>query len=531
MSYDSTYLSSYDIISFTSKPSGERHPNRMASVAYLGGVSITPISSATILELGCSTGDNLLPIASAYSKAKFIGIDASEQQIETAKSSANYLGLKNVDFYHLDFLDQKQLDNMLNLANCKIVDYIICHGMFSWVKDNVREQILKIAATYLSSNGLLYLNYNTLPRNIWRESIKHLLQTCGIQHTSEIGSIRKILRYTNDCLIDDLSGYATELKREIVYLEQQSDSLLFHELLGDNCKGFYLSEVESMAREHGLTYIGDARPSLNRSYLDLSFIQSLYLQNTTQTESIRAEQFRDMIAPISLRASLFVKNDRIKENIQRIGKIHIKSNCKEVNPLIARVKNLYVSSSLVPMEENMKYLDSSYREFSDPRGYFFKFSNPIEKIAIQELSNTWPEALAFESLLIKVKNLTGDKSNTAEEKLAQFIYNLFCENLVDLFLEDPQISTLTCKPMVLRTTHLQSTRLGWSANLRHEYQVIDPFTEYLLPLLDGTRNEDDLLAIVSCEERWSSNDSAILKEEIKNSLLKLEEGAFLLKNN
>ena len=47
-------------------------------------------------------------------------------------------------------------------------DYIICHGIYSWVLEAVREKLLKICSSNLVSNGVALVSYNTYPGCRWR---------------------------------------------------------------------------------------------------------------------------------------------------------------------------------------------------------------------------------------------------------------------------------------------------------------------------------------------------------------------------
>ena len=42
-------------------------------------------------------------------------------------------------------------------------DYIIVHGIWSWVPDVVKDKILNICSRNLSDRGIAYVSYNTYP--------------------------------------------------------------------------------------------------------------------------------------------------------------------------------------------------------------------------------------------------------------------------------------------------------------------------------------------------------------------------------
>ena len=42
-------------------------------------------------------------------------------------------------------------------------DYIVCHGVYSWVTAELRRAILRVTAERLSGNGAALVSYNVLP--------------------------------------------------------------------------------------------------------------------------------------------------------------------------------------------------------------------------------------------------------------------------------------------------------------------------------------------------------------------------------
>jgi len=54
----------------------------------------------------------------------------------------------------------------LDLAAMGEFDFIICHGVYSWVPDEVQEAILAACGRLLSPTGVAYVGYNTYPG--WR---------------------------------------------------------------------------------------------------------------------------------------------------------------------------------------------------------------------------------------------------------------------------------------------------------------------------------------------------------------------------
>src|SRR5207253_2116778 len=129
-------LASYEEVHYESKPIYRTHPEGMATVATVFGMTPAPVDRCRVLELGCASGGNLVPMALALPESRFVGIDLSPGQIAVGCEAIQALGLHNLDLRTLSILD---IDDHFGAF-----DYIICHGVYSWVPPAVQEKILQI---------------------------------------------------------------------------------------------------------------------------------------------------------------------------------------------------------------------------------------------------------------------------------------------------------------------------------------------------------------------------------------------------
>jgi SAM-dependent methyltransferase len=145
----------YDQVPYESHPFAQTHPDRLATVATLLGMAPTPVEHCRVLELGCASGGNLIPMAAGLPESTFTGIDLSQSAIVAGQAMVASLQLTNIDLRHASILEA---DGELG-----IFDYIICHGVYSWVPPEVQDRILEICARNLAPNGVAYVSYNTYP--------------------------------------------------------------------------------------------------------------------------------------------------------------------------------------------------------------------------------------------------------------------------------------------------------------------------------------------------------------------------------
>src|SRR5262245_15383733 len=116
---------SYDTVAYPSRCCPQAHPNRLATLATLFGMSPAPVERCRVLELGCGDGRNLLALAFALPGSAFVGVDLAPGAIARAKDEARALGLANVEFHCADLLDWPPPDGPF--------DYVLAHGLISWV--------------------------------------------------------------------------------------------------------------------------------------------------------------------------------------------------------------------------------------------------------------------------------------------------------------------------------------------------------------------------------------------------------------
>ena len=126
-------------------------------VARLAGFATPELSAARVLEIGCGDGGNLLPLAYYHPAWSFVGVDPSGEAIRAAQEGKDILGLTNITFVQCDAEGAVREGPF---------DFVICHGVYSWVDPEERDSVLALAKDSLSPEGLFYLSYNTQPG--WR---------------------------------------------------------------------------------------------------------------------------------------------------------------------------------------------------------------------------------------------------------------------------------------------------------------------------------------------------------------------------
>ena len=127
---------SYDRVLYSSHPSRLTHPDNLATLAVLFGLSPAPVESCRVLELGCGNGANLIPMALTLPGSRFTGVDLAGTPIAAARTLTDELGLGNIAFHQRDIMELE--------SGFAEFDYIIAHGVYAWVPPQVRDRLLAV---------------------------------------------------------------------------------------------------------------------------------------------------------------------------------------------------------------------------------------------------------------------------------------------------------------------------------------------------------------------------------------------------
>jgi SAM-dependent methyltransferase len=145
----------YDLVPFRSTSVPGADCRRIEVTARLFGLAASPCTRARVLELGCGSAANLIPLALEYPEANFIGCDLSRSALASAQRIIAGLGITNVELRRVDICD---VDD-----GWGCFDYILCNDVFSWVSPGVRQKILTINGRNLAPHGVGQISYDALP--------------------------------------------------------------------------------------------------------------------------------------------------------------------------------------------------------------------------------------------------------------------------------------------------------------------------------------------------------------------------------
>lgn len=153
-------LAEYDRLRYDNFPFRATHPDWLGTVARLLGLEPAPAGSCRVLELGCGRGGNLGGLAAALPGSTFVGIDHAPSQIADGVADVTALGLANCELVALDIRNLPIGEEPFRPGS---FDFVICHGVNSWVPPDVRDRILTATQRLLAPQGVVLASFNALP--------------------------------------------------------------------------------------------------------------------------------------------------------------------------------------------------------------------------------------------------------------------------------------------------------------------------------------------------------------------------------
>ncbi len=278
---------------------GELSPLFLNYVCALNGHHPVPLEDGfTYCDLGCGNGVTANALAQIFPQGQFTAIDFSAQHIENGAGIAQEAGLDNVDFIDRDFNDLKNSD-------LPEFDFIVLHGVYSWIDPETRNNVREFIADKLKPDGIAYVSYDCMPGWGFVSPIRDLMlsYTAGMLEdpATKARAALDFLHFLKDkkaAFFQD-NPMASDLLEE---LESQDINYVIHEFFVEFSKPYYFQQVAAELRSAGLTFSGSA--ILNLNFVDLA----------------APAEFHDMLRKCTTRGQLesqgdFVRNQRFRKDV------------------------------------------------------------------------------------------------------------------------------------------------------------------------------------------------------------------------
>lgn len=409
--------SSYDNFLYISKAFPNTNINILSAKARIYGLDSAPIDGARVLELGSSCGGNIIPQALYYPEATFTGIDLSSVQVQHGNELIQSMGLTNVTLMEKNIMD---IDDDFGTF-----DYIIVHGIWSWVPDMVKDKILSICNRNLSDRGIAYVSYNTYPgwkrleqlRDIMLYSEKHAHHDSLKDRTAYTKNVLKLIAETMK--MDERARTQSNYKiNNINRVVQSNDYYVGHEYLETINDPVYISQFVARAEQQGCTYIGDE--SLQRSFitwLDDAVVENInvlsqgnHVDKEQYYDYVYDTQFRMALLTKSIHADTIIRNETVTKDTLDSLYFYASSNeseemsAKWTDPVLIAIKALMDRRKSFNVQDLVQYMkehhpdvdidmDTVYRRlfFLTIVGHLYVLSERYEQLPFTEHETYIPE--------------------------------------------------------------------------------------------------------------------------------------------
>lgn len=503
----------YDAVPYDSHPFAQTAIEHLEALAALFGLDAPPPAQARVLELGCASGGNLVPMAARHPNASMLGVDLSPVQIGQGQELLARVHVPNAQLRTLSITD---IDRGLGEF-----DYIVCHGVYSWVPADVQEAILRVCAQNLSPQGVAYVSYNVYPGWKAREIVRDAMILRGGPRDApdeKLAYARGMLEFLEQSARPD-SVLKKTLDETMPIVRGANTSYLLHEFLEPCNAPCYFKEFVARAGEQGLAYLCDAE------------ISTMFVQNYGKKvhepllrecggSQVLMEQYLDFLVNRTFRQSLLVHQARQGTIRYRLDR--------------ERLRALHYAGTFSAPDGQPFTLDAQAQPCQTLRNHSITLQLPVHKAVAQVLDAHYPATLTADALIDAVSARVGEPRAAVETPVLAMLEELLILGGVRIrrhaLVVAPEVSALPLASHLVRQAPGLDLAAGAQAsvcNQWHELVAVSPLERSLLPRLDGAHTHAQLVAHLQAEARAGRlrflRDERVLTEEADQAAVAREQ--------
>jgi methyltransferase-like protein/SAM-dependent methyltransferase len=480
----------YDEFPYPHLTHSHTHPAHMETMASMLGMNPAPSDRCRVLELGCAAGFNLFPMAYSFPESHFVGLDYSSVQIDYGLDRVKELGLDNVELRCMDIMD---IPNDFGLF-----DYIIVHGIYSWVPESIRDQIMVVCRQNLAPEGVAYISYNTYPGWSMMGMVRGMMmyRVRDIEAPMEKATeAKKLIEFLSESIGTEGTAYGAYLATYLERIQKkkegtkvESGSLILHDELEEFNEPLYFYQFVEHAERHRLQYLVETEFS---NVVPSKFPAEVgtHLRQISRS-TVDVEQYLDFLNFRTFRRTLLCHQEI------------------EVNRMLSPkvVFDFHLVSQAIQAIEKPEDLPENLSQFQGKDGANFTTDHPLTAAAFRYLGDIYPKAASFRELVeASLEEVSLDPAETTAEHATLMAANFlraysYSESLVDFHIRpDNFVVEISKMPEASRVARWQLDFMVKVTNMRHQRVELDDFSRQLLRYLDGKHSRAELVTVLSLD--------------------------------
>lgn len=291
---------------YTSHYYSELAPPHLDMAALLAGVLPPDREDGRFryCELGCGNGMSTNILAACHPNAEFVGIDFMPVHIANSRKAAKKAGLENVTFHELSFAEACA-------ENLGQFDYIVAHGIYSWISPENRKEMVEFFRRFLAPGGLAYLSYNTYPGWLSVSPVQKVVsEFAKTLKGSSPQRAKKGFEFAADLLAKNALAFQSSpgAKAQIERAPAQQANYLAHEYLNGAWHPLYVTDVMRELAAAKLEYATSATLAENDLRLLVNDEMAAVIRGQT-TEELR-QLVKDIAINARFRRDIYTRGGR-----------------------------------------------------------------------------------------------------------------------------------------------------------------------------------------------------------------------------
>ncbi len=315
MDWTSGYVAEID---YTHGYYRELAPGLIDLALLLSGHAPPDRSATRYLELGYGQGLSANIHAAAVA-GEFWGADFNPAHAANAQSLAHNAG-SNGRFFDDSFAEMAAREDLPGF------DYIVLHGVWSWVSDDNRRAIVEIIRRHLKVGGAVYMSYNTLPGWAVAMPLRHMMtlhaETVGSDAQGVVGRIDGSIAFGTKLAEVEARYFAANptAKGRLDAIAGQNRNYVAHEYFNRDWAPMYFSDAHEWLSDAKLAYACPAALLDQMDAFNLTAGQQEVLNGIPY--SVLRETIRDYLLNQQFRRDVYIRGARRLAPLERQERLY-----------------------------------------------------------------------------------------------------------------------------------------------------------------------------------------------------------------